>query len=142
MTRDELELEVKALCPEMLSHEHFMHVAECVFCKEILNDSHRALDDSEFEAWHKLSEKLHTATVAQVIEYLKKNFNLNDKLCYMDYVQGYKNDCTYMTKDQLGKRFFYYVKELKQRNMERCHSTKEQEDNIYPYVNDNDIILA
>ena len=141
MTKEELEAKVKELCPEMLTHENFMHAAECVFCKEVPNDSHKALSDDEFEAWHKLSEKLDTATVAQVIEYLQKNFNLDDKLCYMDCIEGVKNDCTYVTKDQLGHGFFYYVKDLKRRNIERCHSTKEQEDNMFPYVDDNDVVI-
>ena len=63
MTREELEAKVKELCPEMLTHENFMHAADCVFCKEVSNDNGKALDDEEFEAWMKLSEKLHTATV-------------------------------------------------------------------------------
>lgn len=142
MTKDELIDNVKELCPQMLEHENFMHMAECVFCKEVLNDCGKALSTDEFEAWHKLSDKLRTATVAQLIKYLQENFKLNDKLCYMDCVEGCKNDCMYITKDQLGSRFFYYVKELKERNMKRCNSTKQQEDNIYPYVNDNDVIIV
>ena len=63
MTKEELEAKVKELCPEMLTHENFMHAAYCVFCKEVSNDNRKALDDEEFEAWTKLSEKLHTATV-------------------------------------------------------------------------------
>ena len=47
----------------MLTHENFMHAADCVFCKEVSNDNMKALDDEELEAWYKLSEKLHTATV-------------------------------------------------------------------------------
>ena len=141
MTREELEAKVKEMCPEMLTHENFMHAAECAFCKNILNDSGKTLSDDELESYHKLSEKLNTATVAQVIEHLKKNFKMDDKLCYMDCIEGFKNDCTYVTKDQLGQSFFYYVKDLKDRNMKRCHSTKEQEDGIYPYVSDNDVIV-
>ena len=142
MTREELEAKVKEMCPEMLTHENFMHAAECAFCKNIPNDNRKTMSDDELESYHKLSEKLNTATVAQVIEHLKKNFKLDDKLCYMDCIEGVKNDCTYVTKDQLGHSFFYYVKDLKRRNIERCHSTKEQEDNMFPYVDDNDIIMA
>lgn len=152
MTREELEAEVKALCPEMLSHEHFMHVAECVFCKGIPNDTHRALDDDEFESWHKLSEKLHTATVGQVIKYLQDNFKLDNKLCYMNYVQGCKNDCAYMTKDQLGNQFFKYVKQMKDEISKDIlskedsqfteESVKDYLDDNYPYVNDNDVIIC
>ena len=129
MTREELEAKVKELCPEMLTHENFMHAADCVFCKEVSNDNMKALDDEELEAWYKLSEKLHTATVGQLVKYLKDNFKLDDKLCYMDCVEGFKNDCTYITKDQLGDRFFKYVKTL-------VHT------DAYPYVNDNDVIVA
>ena len=125
----------------MLTHDNFMNVVECSFCKNISNDSRKSLSDDELESYHKLSEKLNTATVAQVIEHLKKNFKMDDKLCYMDCIEGFKNDCTYVTKDQLGQSFFYYVKDLKDRNMKRCHSTKEQEDGIYPYVSDNDVIV-
>ena len=141
MTREELEAKVKEMCPEMLTHENFMHAAECAFCKNIPNDNGKTLSDDELESYHKLIEKLNTATVAQVIEHLKKNFKMDDKLCYMDCIEGFKNDCTYVTKDQLGQSFFYYVKDLKDRNMKRCHSTKEQEDGIYPYVGDNDVIV-
>ena len=63
MTREELEAKVKEICPEMLTHENFMHAAYRVFCKEVSNDNMKALDDEELEAWYKLSEKLHTATV-------------------------------------------------------------------------------
>ena len=63
MTREEIEAKVKELCPEMLTHENFMHAADCVFCKEASNDSRKALDAEELEAWHKLSETMHTATV-------------------------------------------------------------------------------
>ena len=142
MTKEELTDKVKEMCPEMLTHENFMHAAECVFCKNIPNDNRKALSDDEFESYHKLIEKLNTATVAQVIEHLKNNFKMDDKLCYMDCIEGVKNDCTYVTKDQLGHSFFYYVKDLKRRNIERCHSTKEQEDSMFPYVDDNDIIMA
>ena len=129
MTREELEAKVKELCPEMLTHENFMHAADCVFCKEVPNDSRKALDAEELEAWTKLSETMHTATVGQLVKYLKDNFKPNDKLCYMDCVEGCKNDCTYITKDQLGDRFFKYVKTL-------VHIDS------YPYVNDNDVIIA
>ena len=141
MTKEELTDKVKEICPEMLTHENFMHAAECAFCKNIPNDSGKTLSDDELESYHKLSEKLNTATVAQVIEHQKKNFKMDDKLCYMDCIEGFKNDCTYVTKDQLGQGFFYYVKDLKDRNMKRCHSTKEQEDGIYLYVGDNDVIV-
>ena len=141
MTREELEAKVKEICPEMLTHENFMHAAECAFCKNIPNDNRKTMSDDELESYHTLIEKLNTATVAQVIEHLKKNFKMDDKLCYMDCIEGFKNDCTYVTKDQLGQSFFYYVKDLKDRNMKRCHSTKEQEDGIYPYVSDNDVIV-
>ena len=63
MTKEELANKVKELCPEMLTHENFMHAAYCVFCKEVSNDNMKALDDDELESYHKLSEKLHTATV-------------------------------------------------------------------------------
>ena len=63
MTREELTAKVKEICPEMLTHDNFMHAADCVFCKNIPNDSRKSLSDEEFEAWTKLSEKLHTATV-------------------------------------------------------------------------------
>ena len=63
MTREELAAKVKELCPEMLTHENFMYAAECVFCKEVPNDNRKALDDEELEAWYKLSEMMHTATV-------------------------------------------------------------------------------
>ena len=63
------------------------------------------------------------------MKYLKDNFKPDDKLCYMDCVEGCKNDCTYITKDQLGDRFFKYVKTL-------VHTDS------YPYVNDNDVIIA
>ena len=129
MTREELTAKVKEICPEMLTHDNFMHAADCVFCKNIPNDSRKSLSDEEFEAWTKLSEKLHTATVGQLVKYLKDNFKLDDKLCYMDCVEGCKNDCTYITKDQLGDRFFMYVKTL-------VHIDS------YPYVNDNDVIIA
>ena len=129
MTREELEAKVKEFCPEMLTHENFMHAADCVFCKEASNDSRKALDAEELEAWYKLSEMMHTATVGQLVKYLKDNFKLDDKLCYMDCVEGVKNDCTYITKDQLGDRFFRYVKTL-------VHTDS------YPYVNDNDVIVA
>ena len=141
MTKEELTDKVKEMCPEMLTHENFMHAAECVFCKNIPNYNRKTMSADEIEAYHKLIEKLNTATVAQVIEHLKNNFKMDDKLCYMDCIEGFKNDCTYVTKDQLGKSFFYYVKDLKDRNMKRCHSTKEQEDDIYPYVGDNDVIV-
>ena len=129
MTKEELANKVKEFCPEMLTHENFMHAADCVFCKEASNDSRKALDAEELEAWYKLSEMMHTATVGQLVKYLKDNFKLDDKLCYMDCVEGVKNDCTYITKDQLGDRFFKYVKTL-------VHIDS------YPYVNGNDVIIA
>ena len=129
MTIEELEAKVKEFCPEMLTHENFMHAADCVFCKEASNDSRKALDAEELEAWYKLSEMMHTATVGQLVKYLKDNLKLDDKLCYMDCVEGVKNDCTYITKDQLGDRFFRYVKTL-------VHT------DLYPYINDNDVIIA
>ena len=129
MTREELEAKVKELCPEMLTHENFMHAADCMFCKDVHNDNRKALDDEELEAWTKLSETMHTVTVGQLVKYLKDNFKLDDKLCYMNCVEGCKNDCTYITKDQLGDRFFKYVKTL-------VHIDS------YPYVNGNDVIIA
>ena len=60
----------------------------------------------------------------------------------MDCVEGMKNDCTCITKDQLGKRFFYYVKDLKARNMEKFKLTKEQEDDMFPYVGDEDVVVG
>ena len=129
MTKEELADKVKEFCPEMLTHKNFMHAADCVFCKNIPNDSRKSLSDEELEAWTKLSETMHTATVGQLVKYLKDNFKPDDKLCYMDCVEGFKNDCTYITKDQLGDRFFKYVKTL-------VHTDS------YPYVNDNDVIIA
>lgn len=129
MTREELEAKVKELCPEMLTHENFMHAADCMFCKDVHNDNRKALDDEELEAWTKLSETMHAVTVGQLVKYLKDNFKLDDKLCYMNCVEGCKNDCTYITKDQLGDRFFKYVKTL-------VHIDS------YSYVNDNDVIIV
>ena len=63
MTKEELTDNVKKLCPEMLTHENFMYAADCVFCKNIPNDSRKSLSDEELEAWTKLSETIHTATV-------------------------------------------------------------------------------
>lgn len=113
MIKDELIDKIKEICPQMLDHENFMYAAECVFCKGIPNDSGKALSREEFEAWHNLSDKLCTATISQLIKYLRENFKPDDKLCYMDCVEGYKNDCTYIAKSQLGSRFFYYVKILR-----------------------------
>ena len=141
MTKEELTDKVKEICPEMLTHENFMYAAECVFCKNIPNDGGKTMSADEIEAYHMFSEKLNTATVAQVIEHLKNNFKMDDKLCYMDCIEGVKNDCTYITKDQLGQRFFYYVKELKQHNIKKYHVSKDNEDDTYPYVEDNDIIV-
>ena len=35
MTREELEAKVKEICPETLTHENFMHAAECAFLQII-----------------------------------------------------------------------------------------------------------
>lgn len=141
MTKEDLVDKVKSICPEMFTHENFMHAAECVFCKEIPNDNRKALSGEEFEAWHNLSDKLCTATVSQLIKYLRENFKLDDKLCYMDCVEGYKNDCTYIDKSQLGSRFFYYVKNLKTA-MDRERIDDDPDYPLYPYVNDNDVVVA
>lgn len=63
-------------------------------------------------------------TVGQLISYLKENFKPDDKVCYMDCVEGLKNDCTYVTKDMLGDRLFKYVG-----------------DDNYEYVSKNDVIV-
>lgn len=68
--------------------------------------------------------KENTYTIGQLISYLKKNFKLDDKVCYMDCVEGLKNDCTYVTKDMLGSRLFRYVN-----------------DDFYEYVNKDDVIV-
>lgn len=102
MTKEELAVKVKELCPEMLSHENFMHDLGCMLddceiaCKKKIM---KQLTNEEYEAYVKVREALCTATVGQAIEHLKANFKPTDKVCYMDCVQGYKNDCTYMTKD-------------------------------------------
>lgn len=140
MTKEELIAKVKEICPQMLSHDNFMHAAECVFCKGIPNDSRKVLSGEEFEAWNSLGDRLRTATVSHLIKYLRENFKPDDKLCYMDCVEGYKNDCTYIDKSQLGSRFFYYVRDLTTAiDRER---TDDPDYPLYPYVNDNDVVIA
>lgn len=68
--------------------------------------------------------KENTYTVGQLISYLKENFKLDDKVCYMDCVEGLKNDCTYVTKDMLGTKLFRYVN-----------------DDFYEYVSKDDVIV-
>lgn len=83
----------------------------------------------------------YSATVQDFIDYLETHFKLDDKLCYMDCVEGLMNDCTYMTKEQLGKKFFYRVAALKERAI-RNGSSKEVEDEMFPYVDDSDVVVS
>jgi len=141
MNLEDIKKVMQKVCPDMLSNDNFMQHTVNKYCNgEFCNA--KALTDEEYDAWNKLREVIGTATVGQVIKHLKENFKPTDKLCYMDCVEGYKNDCTYVTKDQLGKRFFYYVKDLKERSMQRCNSSKEQEDDMFPYVKDNDVVIC
>lgn len=144
VSKDKLVEVVSEICPEMLSHEKFMHAAKCVFCEDKPNSiGIGALAHDEFEAWHKLSDKLRTATISQVLNYLKKNFKPDDKLCYMDCVEGVRNDCTYITRDQLGERFFYTVKSMKEREKKRYPIENDENlHELFPYVNDNDVVIG
>jgi len=81
----------------------------------------------------------NTARIKDVIEYLKTNFKPEDKICYMDCVEGYKNDCTYVENNQLGTRFFYYASELKKRGEKEL--TDEEFKNWFPYVSENDVVM-
>jgi len=79
---------------------------------------------------------LGTATVGQVIKHLKENFKPTDRLCYMDCIEGLRNECTYVTKDRLGERFFYYVKDIKAR------IDAIEADQMFSFVNDNDVVMC
>jgi len=148
MTNKVLEDVVKRECPDMLSHEDFMHNLSCKFCCDDMSLSAsskkmRHLTDEEYEAYSKLRETLNTATIEQLVEYLQENFKLDDKLCYMDCVEGLKNDCKYVDEVDVGKRFFRYVKDMKRNIMKQDESlSKKDLDDMYMYVNDNDVIIA
>ena len=62
MTKEELTAKVKEICQEMLTHDNFIYVVECSFCKNIPNDSRKSLSDDELKSYRKLNEKLHTST--------------------------------------------------------------------------------
>ena len=77
-------------------------------------------------------EDEHTATIGFLVEYLKNNFKPENKVCYMNCVEGLKNDCTYVVKEQLGNVFFRKVKNIKR----DIGSTDE-----FPFVKDEDVII-
>lgn len=147
MTREELIEIVKNECPAMLERGDFMHDLIVAYSddnrsKKELAKKMQLLSDDEYENWCKLRDTLGTATVGQAIKYLQENFKPYDKLCYMDCVEGCKNDCTYVTKDQLGTRFFYYVGDMKKRAMERRGTDDASESAMFPYVADNDVVVC
>ena len=66
----------------------------------------RGLSEEGYTEYLRQHDRISSATIGDLISYLEKNFKPDDKVCWMDCVEGVKNDCTYMTKDQLGTRFF------------------------------------
>jgi len=142
MSIEDVKKVMQKVCPDMLSNDNFMQHTVNKYCNgEFCNA--KALNDEEYDAWCKLREVIGTATVGQVIKHLKENFKPTDQLCYMDCVEGCKNDCTYVTKDQLGKRFFYYMKDLKRRVLNETGSiSKKDLDGKYPYVQDEDVVVC
>ena len=79
--------------------------------KKLSPEEIRNLSQEEYEQYLKDYELDRTATIGYLIDYLKKNFKPDDRVCYMDCVEGVKNDCTYIEKEQLGDRFFRKLRE-------------------------------
>jgi len=84
------------------------------------------MTDEEYIEHLRQKEIEHTATIGDVISFLEENFRPDDKMCYMDCIEGMKNDCTFVRKRDLGDRFLYYVKKLKI---------------DHKYVDDGDVVL-
>lgn len=81
-----------------------------------------------------------SASVGELVDYLRENFSLDDKLCRLDCVEGLRNDCVYVKKSEIGGRFFRYVRDDK-RSVAAERGRKEA-DEMYPYVKDEDVIVA
>jgi len=126
MEINNLEEIVRNVCPDMLSDEYFMKTLVNHYCDNVTIDV-KAFSHQQYKSWCNIHDFINTATVGQLIDYLKNNFKEDDKVCYMDCVEGYKNDCTYVTKDMLGKRILRYL--------------NEDDEKFYPYVKMGDVIL-
>ena len=83
-----------------------------------------------------------TATVQDLITHLQTNFKPTDKICIW-YEGGAYMNCEHIPKDELGKRFFKYVKEdkkqLKESKPEYYTDDKLKEE--YEWVNDEDVVI-
>ncbi len=83
----------------------------------------------------------HTATVGDLIEHLQTNFKPTDKLCFWDE-GGAHMECVHVPDDWLEKQMmFKYVKDYKYRRMALYNEPKEQVDEDFEFVSDNDVII-
>jgi hypothetical protein len=80
------------------------------------------------------------ATVQDLINHLQTNFKPTDKLCYW-YEGGAYINCEHLFEDDLGHRMFKYVKDDKKRRMETFNETKNQVNEDFEYVSDDDVII-
>ena len=107
LSEEELMWKIDEVCPEMKSNKYLMISAKRVFCDiPTPRCRRRVLTNAEYQIYEKLSCEIRDAKVGDLIDYLKQKFKPDDKVCYIDCVEGVKNDCTYVRKTQLGDRFF------------------------------------
>ena len=111
LSEEELMWKIDDACPEMKSNRYLMTMTKRVFCG-ISNPrwKERPLTDKEYQVYRKLAHEIRDMKIGDMIDFLKRNFKPDEKVCYMDCVEGLKNDCTYVRKSQLGERFFRYAK--------------------------------
>lgn len=96
----------------------------------------------EFGKWATEESRKHAVTVNDYVRYLLDNFKPTDKICYMDCVEGLRNDCTYITVDMLGKSMFRYVKDVKKVTADRLGKTPDDvADMFMPEIHDNDVLV-
>ena len=111
ISEEELMLKIDGVCPEMKLNKYLIAIAKQTFCGiSAPRLKRRALTHDEYEIYRKLEHEIQTMKVGDLIDYLKRSFKPDDKVCYMDYIEGFKYDCAYVKKNQLGRRFFRYAK--------------------------------
>lgn len=79
-------------------------------------------------------------TVKKLIEHLQTNFNPDDNLCFW-YEGGAYMNCEHVLENMLGNMMFMYVKDDKQRMLKKFNISKDEVDEEYRNVNDNDVLI-
>ena len=87
-----------------------------------------------------MSDDSVVATVGDLIAHLQRNFRPEDKLCFWDEGGAYMN-CEHVTKSMLGDMMFKYVKDDKQRRIDRHGATQKENDEDFEWVGDEDVIV-